>query len=168
MSNCQIASVTSPSPQGKVGCMPATQGPGFQDGTAYLLAIAGAAARRRWVDMLAQFDVTPSQFKAIMVLAEADSLGQRQLAEAIGVDPRNCVPIVDSLVERDLLTRETDSTDRRRRVLCLTAKGRQLGQDLESVNAELEVKFLRSLSPTENTALRRMLTVILESAETGA
>lgn len=54
---------------------------------------------RRWVEMLAPFTVTPSQFKVIMSLAEVDSIGQRQLAELIGIDPRNCVPIVDSLAE---------------------------------------------------------------------
>jgi DNA-binding MarR family transcriptional regulator len=148
-----------------VGAMPVSHDSGFQGGTAYLLAIAGAAARRRWVEMLAQFDVTPTQFKVIMTLFEADSLGQRQLAERIGVDPRNCVPVVDSLADRDLLARQTDSTDRRRRVLCLTAKGQQLARDLESVNAEVESRVLSSVSPTEEAALRRTLMVIIEAAE---
>jgi MarR family transcriptional regulator, temperature-dependent positive regulator of motility len=142
--------------------MPASQA---QDGTAYLLAIAGAAARRRWAEMLAHLDVTPTQFKAIMTLGEAGSLGQRQLAELIGVDPRNCGPIVDSLVDRDLLARETDSNDRRRRLLCLTAKGEQLARDLEFVNAQTESNLLSSLSPAEQAALRRTLTVIIQSAE---
>ena len=83
--------------------MSASRSPTYQEGTGYLLAIAGAAARRRWVEMLARFDVTPSQFKVIMSLGELDHLGQRQLAEAVGIDPRNCVPIIDSLVGRNLL-----------------------------------------------------------------
>jgi len=136
----------------------------FQEATGYLLAIAGAAARRRWVETLAQFDVTPSQFKAIMSLAELDSLGQRQLADLIGVDPRNCVPIVDYLVNRDLLAREIDTTDRRRRVLRLTGKGRQLARELESVNSEMDADLLGSLSATERAALRRMLTTLVAAA----
>jgi DNA-binding MarR family transcriptional regulator len=137
----------------------------FQDATGYLLAIAGAAARRRWVDMLAGFDVTASQFKVIMSLAELDSLGQRQLAELIGVDPRNCVPIVESLVNRDLLAREIDRNDRRRRVLRLTDKGRQLGRELESVNTEMDADLLSPLSAKERAALRRMLVTLVDTAE---
>jgi MarR family transcriptional regulator, temperature-dependent positive regulator of motility len=149
----------------KVDNVPASRSLRFQGGTGYLLAIAGAASRRRWVEMLAQFDVTPSQFKVIMSLDETGSVGQRQLAEMIGIDARNCVPIVDSLVDRDLLSREIDSTDRRRRALSLTAKGRRLAQALESVNAETETKLLSTLSSKERVALRHILTTILESAE---
>ncbi len=150
---------------GKVDVMSTSRSPTFQEGTGYLLNLAGAAARRRWVEMLARFDVTPSQFKVIMSLGELDHLGQRQLAEVIGVDPRNCVPIIDSLVERNLLSREIDSTDRRRRVLRLTGKGRRLAQELDSVNAGIETELLSSLSHKEQATLRSMLVTILETAE---
>jgi MarR family transcriptional regulator, lower aerobic nicotinate degradation pathway regulator len=161
----EAASVTPEPFGGKVDAMSTSQRLRFQGGTGYLLAIAGAAARRRWVEMLASFDVTPSQFKVILALGEMDSLGQRQLAELIDVDPRNCVPIVDSLAGRDLLSREIDSTDRRRRVLRLTAKGRRLAQELESVNAELEADLMSPLSAKEHSGLHRMLTAIVAAAE---
>lgn len=151
---------------GKVDAMSRSRPLRFEGGTGYLLAVAGAAMRRRWVEMLARFTVTPSQFKVIMSLAEVDSIGQRQLAELIGIDPRNCVPIVDSLAESDLLHREIDSKDRRRRVLRLTAKGQRLAKELESVNAEIEADLLSSLSPKEKAELRRMLTIIMDGAET--
>ncbi len=151
---------------GKVDVMSRSRPLGFEGGTGYLLAVAGAAMRRRWVEMLARFTVTPSQFKVIMSLAEVDSIGQRQLAELIGIDPRNCVPIVDSLAESGLLHREIDRKDRRRRVLRLTAKGQRLAKELESVNAEIEADLLSSLSPKEKAELRRILTTIMDGAET--
>jgi MarR family transcriptional regulator, lower aerobic nicotinate degradation pathway regulator len=150
---------------GKVDAMSISRQLRFEGGTGYLLAIAGAAMRRRWVEMLARFDLTPSQFKVIMSLAEVESIGQRQLAELISIDPRNCVPIVDSLAESDLLSREIDSKDRRRRVLRLTAKGQRLAKELESVNAELDADLLSSLNPKENAELRRILTTIMDAAE---
>jgi len=150
---------------GKVDTMSTSRRLQFEGGTGYLLAIAGAAMRRRWVEMLARFDVTPSQFKVIMSLAEVDSIGQRQLAELVDIDPRNCVPIVDSLAESDLLSREIDSSDRRRRVLRLTAKGQRLAKELESVNAKLDADLLSSLSPREKADLRRLLTTIMDAAD---
>ncbi|MGH9017946.1 MAG: MarR family winged helix-turn-helix transcriptional regulator [Acidimicrobiales bacterium] len=145
--------------------MSTSPGQGFQGGTGYLLAMAGAASRRRWVEGLAQLNVTPSQFKVIMTLREVDSLGQRQLAELVGIDPRNCVPIIDSLVERGLVSRQVDGTDRRRRDLWLTKKGRQLAARLEAVNAEIEVTLMSSLDLRDRTALHRMLITILGAAE---
>jgi DNA-binding MarR family transcriptional regulator len=118
--------------------------------------------------MLAQSDVTPTQFKVVMSLGETGPLGQRQLAELIGVDPRNCVPIVDSLVERDLLSRDIDGTDRRRRVLCLTAKGRRLAQHLETGNAQVEAKLLSPFTSKEQVVLRRMLATIVEASTSEA
>jgi MarR family transcriptional regulator, temperature-dependent positive regulator of motility len=150
---------------GKVDVMSTSPRLRFEGGTGYLLAIAGAAMRRRWVEMLSRFDVTPSEFKVIMSLAEVDSIGQRQLAELVGIDPRNCVPIVDSLAESDLLSRQIDSNDRRRRVLRLTAKGQRLAKELESVNAELEADLLSSLSPKEKADLRRILITVMDAAE---
>lgn len=100
-----------------------------------------------------------------MSLAEVDAIGQRQLAELVGIDPRNCVPIVDSLAESDLLAREIDSNDRRRRVLRLTARGQRLAKELESVNAEIDADLLSSLSPREKAELRRILTTIMDAAE---
>jgi DNA-binding MarR family transcriptional regulator len=141
--------------------MAASPRPRFRVGTAYLLAIAGAAAQRRWVETLSHLDVTPSQFKVVMALSEVGSLGQRQLAELVGIDPRNFVPIIDSLAERDLLSRAVDDRDRRRRVLRLTSKGQRLAADLEAVNSELETTLLSPLTRTEQSSLRRMLTTLV-------
>jgi DNA-binding MarR family transcriptional regulator len=159
-------SVTSPPFDGKADGVPTSPGPRFQGGTGYLLAIAGAASRRRWVEGLGRLNVTPSQFKVIMCLREVASLGQRQLAERISIDPRNCVPIIDSLVEVDLVSREIDGADRRRRDLRLTKKGRHLAAELESVNAEIEATLMSPLSSKDHEALHRMLVTILGAAET--
>lgn len=118
--------------------------------------------------MLGRFDVNPSQYKVIMTLAEGGSLGQRQLAQVIDVDPRNCVPIVDALVSRGLLARETDGSDRRRRVLCLTPKGLRLARDVVSISADIDVDLLRSLTSQEKVLLRRTLISVLDEAQTEA
>src|SRR5580700_1796604 len=96
----------------------------YQASTWYLLAQAGSQARHLWSGVLAQLHVSPSQFKVLRALSESGPLGQHQLANLISVDPRNAVPLIDSLAERGLLAREVDPADRRRRVLTLTPRGR--------------------------------------------
>ena len=135
----------------------------YEDGTAYVLAVAGAIVRRRWVDALARLDVTPTQFKLIMSLQTAGSLGQRELAELVGIDPRNCSPVVDALVDRKLLARETDSTDRRKRVLRLTEDGARLADDLHAANAQTETGLRDQLGPREYESLREKLLPVLQA-----
>ena len=136
----------------------------FQRGNWYLLYRAGALARQRWTAMLAELNVNPSQYRALMALGEIGRLGQQRLAELIGVDPRNAVPIIDVLAEQGLISREIDPSDRRRRVLELTAKGRAVADNLASVAAEIETELLRSLTPDEQASLRRMLLALLDAA----
>ena len=57
-----------------------------------------------------------------------------------------------------------DPADRRRRVLDLTAKGRQVVGDLASVGAEIERDLLSPLTPAEQATLRRMLRALLDAA----
>jgi DNA-binding MarR family transcriptional regulator len=136
----------------------------FQDSTAYLLAMVGALARQRWVAMCGQFDISRSQYKVVMCLAELGPLGQRHLAGLIGIDPRNCVPIIDSLAELGLVARETDPSDRRRRVLGLTDNGRRLALELRAVSGQIEAEVLQPLDPAEQALLRRMLVAVLDHA----
>jgi len=144
---------------------PLPQCPAFQRGNWYLLYKAGALARHRWSAMLVQLNVTPGQYGALMALAEAGRLGQHRLAELIGVDPRNAVPIIDALAEQGLVSREVDPSDRRRRVLQLTARGRAVAGNLASVAAEIETDLLRPLAPDEQASLRRMLLALLDAAK---
>lgn len=152
------ADAAGPDPQ------PVPPGPlTFQASTWYLLALAGSQARHRWADMLAQLHVSPSQFKVLRALGESGPLGQHQLADLIDVDPRNAVPLIDSLAERGLLAREVDPADRRRRVLTLTARGQKLAGDLASIGAEVENDFLSPLTGAEQQSLRRMLLSLLRA-----
>ena len=135
----------------------------FQASTWYLLALAGSQARHLWADMLAQVHVSPSQFKVLRALGESGPLGQHQLADLIAIDPRNVVPLIDSLAERGLLAREVDPDDRRRRVLTLTARGQRLAADLGSIAVEIEKDFLSPLTTAEQQSLRQMLLSLLRA-----
>jgi|SRR5580698_7959015 DNA-binding MarR family transcriptional regulator len=131
--------------------------PSFLDSTWYLLARAGSLAQQRWAAMIADFEVSPSQYKVLMTLGETPALCQQRLAELIGVDPRNAVPIVESLVERGLIERAVDPADRRRRLLGLSPAGRRIAGDLASIGAAAEREILRPLPRADQARLRQML-----------
>lgn len=135
----------------------------FQGSTGYLLSRVGALARRNWSRLVAEHDLTPHHYGVLMTLAEVGPLGQQQLSGLIGIDPRNVVPIIDLLAERDLLARQTDPGDRRRRVLALTPAGHTMVDDLHRAGTTIEQDFLRALTPDEKQAFHQMLLTLLDS-----
>jgi DNA-binding MarR family transcriptional regulator len=141
--------------------------PSFLDSTWYLLARAGSLAYQRWAAMIAAFEVSPTQYKVLMTLGEGHAVCQQRLAELIDVDPRNAVPVVESLVERGLLERAVDPEDRRRRLLGLTPAGRKVARDLASIGAEAEQQILRPLPRADQATLRQMLLSMTEAAGRG-
>lgn len=148
--------------------LPEPMSPGpltFQASTWYLLGMAGARARQLWAGMLAQRRVSPSQFKVLRALSESGPMGQHELAALIAVDPRNAVPLIDSLAERGLLDRGVDPADRRRRMLTLTGRGQELAADLASVAAEIENDFLSPLTSDQQRSLRQMLLSLLRACD---
>jgi DNA-binding MarR family transcriptional regulator len=155
-----VDSVPAPDPAAALA-----SGLAFQRGNWYLLYKAGTLARQRWAAMLAELNVNQGQYGALMALGEAGRLGQHRLAELIGVDPRNAVPIVDALAEQGLVSRQIDPSDRRRRVLELTVSGRAVAENLASVAAAIEADLLRPLAPAEQESLHRMLRTLLDAAK---
>ena len=150
---------------GKAAALPSPGGLSYQNGNWYLMAKTGSLARQRWAAMLADLKVSPSQYGVLMALGEAGPLGQQHLAELVGVDPRNAVPIIDGLAAHGLVHREVDPVDRRRRVLDLTARGREVVGELASVGAEIERDLLSPLTPAEQATLRHMLRALLSAGQ---
>ena len=128
--------------------------------TGYLLHLAGAEATRRWTRMLADLELTPHQFGVLITLRERESASQKELSAALGIDPRNAVPILDGLDSRGLVERRPAPADRRRYDITLTPTGRRTARELERVGREIEDELLAPLTDSERAALNRALTKI--------
>jgi DNA-binding MarR family transcriptional regulator len=146
-----------------VAQLPLPGGLSFQSGTGYLLGKVGAVARQRWTATLAQTGVSPNQFLVLMALAETGPVCQQFLAGAIGIDPRNIVPILDSVEARGLVSRETDPADRRRRLIELTRAGRHIAAELSALGAQTERDLLASVPDADQESLRRILRTVLDA-----
>lgn len=151
--------------QGRGSGSTATAGPAFERGTGFLLSRVGAMARQRWGRMLAEHDLTPHHYGMLMILGEQGSVGPVELSTSVGIDPRNAVPIVDGLIDRGLLVRTEHPTDRRRRVLTLTPRGRDTTAELIKAGAEIESRFLEPLSRPQQQTLNRLLTTLAGAAD---
>ena len=96
--------------------------------------------------------------------SETGPVCQQFLARVIGIDPRNIVPILDSLEARGLVSRQTDPADRRRRLIELTGAGRRIVAELSTLGGQTERELLAPVPLADRECLRRILRTILDAA----
>lgn len=135
----------------------ADEPPEFTSSTGFLLARIGAESRRRWARLLSERDLSPHHFGTLMALDQLGETHQQRLSAAIGVDPRNAVPIFDTLEARGLIVRTSDQTDRRKRAVVITSAGRTTVDELRRTGAALDRDLLTSLTGHQRTTLHRLL-----------
>ena len=89
---------------------------------------------------------TRAQWIVLFRLREQEGLSQVDLADVLELQPISLVRLLDRLVEHGLLERQHDPRDRRANRLFLTAAGRQLVDDLDSLRESIAQNVLQDIS----------------------
>ena len=95
-----------------------------------------------------------------MVLSEAarGEHSQIELARAVGLDKTTMVATVDALERAGLAERRASPSDRRTRVIGVTAEGRRRLREAEAIADRVRADVLETLAPDEREAFVRALT----------
>jgi MarR family transcriptional regulator for hemolysin len=102
---------------------------------------------RNYIDQRAKGrGTTRAQWIVLFRLREQEGLSQVDLAEVLELQPISLVRLLDRLVEHGLLERQHDPRDRRANRLFLTAAGRQLVDDLDSLRDSIAQTVLQDVS----------------------
>ena len=84
--------------------------------------------RAGYEGIVARFELSPPQAKALHYVAEAGPVPMRDLACRLRCDASNVTGIVDRLEQRGLVQRQSAPTDRRVRSLVATPRGAELAR----------------------------------------
>jgi MarR family transcriptional regulator, transcriptional regulator for hemolysin len=88
---------------------------------------------------------TRAQWIVLFRLRQQEGLSQVDLADVLELQPISLVRLLDRLVEHGLLERRHDPRDRRANRLFLTASGRQLVDDLDSLRDSIATDVLQDI-----------------------
>ena len=88
---------------------------------------------------------TRAQWIVLFRLRQQEGLSQVDLADVLELQPISLVRLLDRLVEHGLLERRHDPRDRRANRLFLTARGRQLVDDLDSLRDSIATDVLQDI-----------------------
>ncbi|OAA25606.1 transcriptional regulator [Frankia sp. EI5c] len=108
-------------------------------------------------------ETTPPQFVVLNSLLADPDIDQRTLGERASLDRSTVADVVARLVQRGLIRRVRDPRDGRRNVLRLTQRGEATHSHVASRVERMNDLLLSPLNADERTALRSMLTRIIES-----
>lgn len=110
---------------------------------------------------LAEWDVTPSQMRALRVLIRHGHVRSSELAAHLHITPRSTTEVVDALEAKGLVARSPDPSDRRATLVSLTPRGERLGDEVRRARGAESERLFERLSEHDRTELARILGQLL-------
>jgi DNA-binding MarR family transcriptional regulator len=111
--------------------------------------------------------VTHVQWLALSALGSGTDIDQRTLGELISLDKASLTDMLDRLSRRHLVRKLRDPADGRRRVLRVTAEGRDLLSQVADLVRVVEAHFLEPLTPAQRTTFVLGLRCLVDAEDTG-
>jgi DNA-binding MarR family transcriptional regulator len=123
----------------------------------YLLRRANQRHTAIFADGMAEVDLTPTQFTALVKVVELGQVTQNHLGRLAAMDPATIQGVVRRLIDRDLVTRAADPLDRRTIVLAPTPAGAALAARAVVAARRITEATLDPLTPEERSQLLSLL-----------
>lgn len=112
-------------------------------------------------DLAAEFDLSRPGFVILFSLAQQPGLVARDIGLVTGLPKNSLSRAVSELLSRGLIQRETDSGDRRAKVLTLTASGQALLDQVVPLFEARQTAMVAALTPEEAETFDRLLLKII-------
>ncbi len=128
----------------------------LDDQIGFLLRLASQRHAAIFQGLISE-ELTPTQFAAIMRVAEHGELSQNQLGRLTAMDVATIKGVVDRLVKKGLLDLSPDPQDRRRVTIQLSDKAAAMLEALEEAGHAISRDTLEPLSAEERRTLLRLI-----------
>ena len=114
---------------------------------------------------LESLGISGRQLAVLVVLDAAEPLSQLDAAKELGVDRTTMVALVDELEDKSLVERRRSPDDRRKNIVELTVRGKEILAEGERRHQEAEKAFLADLTPIEADLFVRILKKLAADTE---
>ena len=105
--------------------------------------------------------LTPTQFSTLIRVAEHDAVSQNRLGRLAAMDTATTKGVVDRLKAKGLLQGAADPDDKRRSIISLTAKGKDLIEQLYEDGLAISKETLAPLKKSEQKSFLALLKKII-------
>lgn len=110
-------------------------------------------------------NLTIAEANAIYAIGPDKPKTMKQIAETLGVAVSTPTRTIDRLLEKGFVNRTVGEKDRRKLLIELTPKGKELLTDIDKENLEITRKMLKGLKDEEIDTFKEILSKISENIE---
>jgi DNA-binding MarR family transcriptional regulator len=113
--------------------------------------------RQTSVEALANWDISPSQARALRTLTHHGSIRLSELSDHLRIAPRSTTEVVDGLEAKGLVERGRDPQDRRATLVAPTERGIEVVRAIRAAQGTESARLFDRLSATDRDQLARIL-----------
>ena len=135
------------------------------DYLAYLLAHASHLVSGQFHDHLRKRGIAIPTWRVLAILSDGDGMTIGEVARISLYNQPTATKIVERLTEEGLLERRRDGEDRRKTLVFITPKGRDLVADLLMDAKDYETRITESYSDAEVKVLKDVLRTLISRME---
>jgi DNA-binding MarR family transcriptional regulator len=128
-----------------------------EDQVGFLLRRAHQRHAALFVEQMADADLTPTQFTALIKVVELGRVTQNQLGRLVATDPATIQGVVRRLIARGLVRRAHDPLDRRTAVLAPTREGLDVSGQAVALARRITEATLEPLDAAERVRFLALL-----------
>jgi DNA-binding MarR family transcriptional regulator len=118
--------------------------------------------RSRLNEALLPFDIVTHHFGLLGVIWRTGPISQNKVGQGMDIDKTTMVKLLDHLEQKKLITRVSDKTDRRVKLLKATDKGIKLHGQLDEIRLRVEQEFLAVLTADERIQLKTIVSKLVQ------
>ena len=123
----------------------------------YRMADNSRMLRRLFDERVRDLGLTAAQARLLLSLERTPGQNQAFYADRLEIEPITLTRIADRMKEAGWVERHPDPTDRRVRLLQLTAKSHEVVTELRSIVDQMSDEVLRGLTRDERATLTQLL-----------
>lgn len=116
---------------------------------------------RRYTPMLKDLDLTYTQYIAMMVMWEEETITVKELGERLFLDSGTLTPLLKKMEAKGLIERERSDKDERKVVVTITQEGRDLRTT--AMNVPPEMGRCVGLDTEDAVQLHKLLEKVIEN-----
>lgn len=139
---------------------PAKNGYVLEDQIGFLLRKAHQRATLIFNEIMARFDITPTQFAALAKIDDEGTISQNHLGRLTAMDPSTILGVIGRLTRQGLVHLRSTPGDARLTMIELTLDGQRRVAEMKAMAAEVSKRTLAPLKPADAKTLNELLSRI--------
>jgi MarR family transcriptional regulator, lower aerobic nicotinate degradation pathway regulator len=132
----------------------------LEDQVGFHLRRAHQRATLIFNEVMAKFDITPTQFAALAKIDDEGAISQNHLGRLTAMDPSTILGVVGRLQRQGLVHLKSTPGDARLTMIELTLDGQKRVAEMKTVAAEVSKRTMSPLKPADAKTLNELLSRI--------